>query len=97
MLSFILFFITMKAGAIICAYTLTPTSTAKDLKGLSLEVSTDIYVGLRAEWMDLSRLRFFYLRRLLFAEFIRQNFIMRHITSGMPLSYVVATLMVQAF
>ncbi|MDH5448634.1 MAG: permease [Candidatus Bathyarchaeota archaeon] len=91
MLSFILFFAIMMVRAIVGAYTLTPTSTAEDLKVLPLWKIPLVYIWDYAQhgWICLG---FAFTVAGLVSEFIPQGFMMRYMSSGKPVSYLVATL-----
>ncbi len=92
----ILFFIIMMARAIIGAYTLTPTSTAEDLKNLPLWQIPLIYMWDYAQhgWICLG---FAFTVSGLFSEFIPQSFMIRYLNSKKPISYLVATLLAPVF
>jgi uncharacterized membrane protein YraQ (UPF0718 family) len=92
----ILFFIIMMARAIIGAYTLTPTSTAEDLKSLPLWQIPLIYMWDYAQhgWICLG---FAFTVSGLFSEFIPQSFMIRYMNSKKPTSYLVATLLAPVF
>lgn len=91
MVSFVAFFVVMMGRAIIGAYTLTPTSTAEDLKGLPLWKIPLVYIWDYAQhgWTCLG---FAFTVAGLFSEFIPRDFMMRYMSSGKPASYLVATL-----
>ena len=96
MVAFILFFIIMMVRAILGAYTLTPTSTAEDLKGLPLWQIPLVYMWDYAQhgWVCLG---FAFTVSGLFSEFIPQKFVMRYMSSRKPISYLVATLIAPVF
>ena len=96
MVAFVLFFIIMMARAIIGAYTLTPTSTAEDLRGLPLWQIPLVYIWDYAQhgWICLG---FAFTVSGLFAEFIPKSFTMRYMSSGKPISYLIAMLIAPLF
>ena len=96
MLAFIAFFVIMMARAIVGAYTLTPQSTAEDLKGLPLWQIPLAYIWDYAQhgWLCLG---FAFTVAGLFQEFIPQSFMIRYMSSGKPSSYLVATLLAPIF
>jgi len=96
MLGFILFFIVMMARAIIGAYTLTPKSTAEDLRGLPIWMIPLVYIWDYAQhgWLCLG---FAFIASGLFAEFIPQQFMLRYMSSGKPISYLIAVLLSPVF
>ena len=96
MLGFIVFFIIMMTRAIIGAYTLTPQSTAEDLRGLPLWQIPLVYIWDYAQhgWICLG---FAFTIAGVFAEFIPQGFMLRYMSSGKPISYLVATLLSPVF
>lgn len=96
MLGFVLFFIVMMAQAIIGAYTLTPTSTAEDLKGLPLWQIPLVYIWDYAKhgWLCLG---FAFAVSGLFSEFIPQQFMLRYMSSGRPIAYLLAILLSPVF
>lgn len=96
MVSFILFFIVMMARAIIGAYTLTPTSTAEDLRGLPLWQIPLVYIWdyVQHGWVCLG---FAFTVSGLFSEFIPQSFMMKYMSSGKPIAYIIAMLIAPLF
>lgn len=62
MAGFILFFIVMMVRSIVGAYTLTPTSTAEDLRGLPLWQIPLAYLGLCPAWMGVPWFCIYHLR-----------------------------------
>jgi len=96
MLGFILFFIVMMARAIIGAYTLTPKSTAEDLRGLPLWMIPLVYIWDYAQhgWLCLG---FAFAVSGVFAEFIPQQFMLRYMSSGKPTAYLIAILLSPVF
>lgn len=96
MVSFILFFVIMMARAIIGAYTLTPSSTAEDLRGLPLWQIPLVYIWDYAQhgWLCLG---FAFTIAGVFSEFIPREFMLKYMSSGKPISYLVATLIAPVF
>jgi len=96
MLSFVVFFVVMMIRAIIGSYTLTPTSTAENLRGLPLWKIPLVYMWDYAQhgWTCLG---FAFTVAGLFSEFIPQSFMMRYMSSEKPISYLVATLIGPVF
>ena len=96
MLGFVFFFIVMMIRAIIGAYTLTPTSTAEDLKALPLWEIPLVYIWDYAQhgWVCLG---FAFTVSGLFAEFIPQSFMLQYMSSRKPISYLVATFIAPVF
>jgi uncharacterized membrane protein YraQ (UPF0718 family) len=96
MVLFILFFVFMMARAVIGAYALTPTSTAEDLKNLPLWQIPLVYLWDYAQhgWVCLG---FAFTISGLFAEFIPQSFMIRYMSSGKPISYLVAIFIAPLF
>jgi hypothetical protein len=96
MLAFITFFLVMMIRAIIGAYTLTPTSTAEDLRGLPLWEIPLVYMWDYAQhgWVCLG---FAFTVSGLFAEFIPKSFTLRYMSSGKPIAYVIAMLIAPLF
>jgi len=96
MLGFILFFVIMMAQAIIGSYTLTPKSTAEDLRALPLWQIPLVYIWDYAQhgWLCLG---FAFTVSGLFAEFIPQRFMLRYMSSGKPISYLIAILLSPLF
>jgi uncharacterized membrane protein YraQ (UPF0718 family) len=96
MLSLILFFVVMMIRAIVGAYSLTPTSTAEDLKALPLWQIPLVYMWDYAQhgWVCLG---FAFTVAGLFSEFIPQQFMIRYMSSRKPISYIVAALVAPVF
>ena len=96
MVAFVLFFIVMMVRAIVGAYTLTPTSTAEDLKGLPLWQISLVYIWDYAQhgWVCLG---FAFTVSGLFAEFIPKSFMLKYMSSGKPIAYVIAMLIAPLF
>ena len=96
MVAFVLFFIVMMVRAIVGAYTLTPTSTAEDLKSLPLWQIPLVYIWDYAQhgWVCLG---FAFTVSGLFSEFIPQSFMMKYMSSGKPIAYVIAMLIAPLF
>ena len=96
MAGFVLFFIIMMVRAIIGAYSLTPTSTAEDLKDLPLWQIPLAYMWDYAQhgWVCLG---FAFVVSGLFSEFIPKSFVIRYMSSKKPISYLVATLLAPVF
>lgn len=96
MVGFVLFFVGMMALAIINAYTLTPTVTAEDLKGLPLWQIPVAYLWDYAQhgWLCLG---FAFTMAGIFSEFLPQEFMLRYMSSRKPISYIVATLVAPVF
>jgi uncharacterized membrane protein YraQ (UPF0718 family) len=96
MLAFITFFIVMMIRAIVGAYTLTPTSTAEDLRGLPLWEIPLVYMWDYAQhgWVCLG---FAFVVSGLFAEFIPKNFMIKYMSSKKPIAYVIAMLIAPLF
>lgn len=96
MVSFVLFFVIMMARAIIGAYTLTPSSTAEDLRGLPLWQIPLTYLWDYAQhgWLCLG---FAFTIAGVFSEFIPRDFMLRYMSSRKPVSYLVATLIAPVF
>ena len=96
MVAFVLFFIVMMARAIIGAYTLTPTSTAEDLKGLPLWQIPFVYIWdyVQHGWVCLG---FAFTVSGLFAEFIPKSFMLKYMSSGKPIAYLIAMLIAPLF
>jgi len=96
MVAFVLFFIVMMVRAIIGAYTLTPTSTAEDLKDLPLWQIPLVYMWDYAQhgWVCLG---FAFTVSGLFSEFIPQSFMLRYMSSRKPIAYVIAMLIAPLF
>jgi len=96
MVGFVLFFVLMMIRAIFGAYTLTPTSTAEDLKNLPLWQIPLVYMWDYAQhgWICLG---FAFTVSGLFSEFIPQSFMIRYMSSKKPISYLVATLIAPLF
>jgi len=96
MLAFILFFTVMMARAIIGSYTLTPQSTAEDLKGLPLWKIPLVYLWdyVQHGWLCLG---FAFTIAGVFSEFLPQSFMLRYMSSGKRVSYLVATILAPVF
>lgn len=96
MLAFILFFVVMMARAIIGSYTLTPQSTAEDLKGLPLWEIPLVYLWdyIQHGWLCLG---FAFSIAGVFSEFLPQSFMLRYMSSGRRVSYLVATVLAPVF
>ena len=96
MLAFILFFVVMMARAIIGSYTLTPQSTAEDLKGLPLWEIPLVYLWdyVQHGWLCLG---FAFSVAGVFSEFLPQSFMLRYMSSGRRVSYLVATVLAPVF
>jgi uncharacterized protein len=96
MLAFVLFFIVMMIRAIVGAYSLTPTSTAEDLQGLPLWEIPLVYIWDYAQhgWVCLG---FAFTVSGLFAEFIPKSFMLKYMSSGKPIAYVIASLIAPLF
>jgi uncharacterized membrane protein YraQ (UPF0718 family) len=96
MLAFILFFVVMMARAIIGSYTLTPQSTAEDLKGLPLWEIPLVYLWdyVQHGWLCLG---FAFSISGIFSEFLPQSFMLRYMSSGKRISYLVATVLAPVF
>lgn len=96
MLAFIGFFVVMMTRAIIGAYTLIPQSTAEELRGLPLWRIPLAYIWDYAQhgWLCLG---FAFTVAGLFSEFIPPSFMIRYMSSGKPVSYLVATLLAPVF
>jgi uncharacterized membrane protein YraQ (UPF0718 family) len=96
MLAFILFFVVMMARAIIGSYTLTPQSTAEDLKGLPLWEIPLVYLWdyIQHGWLCLG---FAFSIAGVFSEFLPQSFMLRYMSSGRRISYLVATVLAPVF
>ena len=96
MLSLVSFFMVMMIRAIVGAYTLTPTSTAEDLKGLPLWQIPLVYIWDYTQhgWVCLG---FAFTVAGLFSEFVPQQFMIRYMSSRKPISYVVAALVAPVF
>jgi len=96
MLGVILFFTVMMAHAIIGSYTLTPQSTAEDLKGLPLWKIPLVYLWDYAQhgWLCLG---FAFTIAGVFSEFLPQSFMLRYMSSGRRVSYVVASVLAPVF
>jgi len=96
MVGFILFFVVMMARAIIGAYTLTPTSTAEDLRDLPLWQIPLVYIWDYTQhgWLCLG---FAFTMAGVFSEFIPREFMLRYMNSRKPISYLVATLIAPVF
>jgi uncharacterized membrane protein YraQ (UPF0718 family) len=96
MIAFVLFFIIMMIRAIVGAYSLTPTSTAEDLQSLPLWEIPLVYMWDYAQhgWVCLG---FAFVVSGLFAEFIPKNFMMKYMSSGKPIAYVIAMLIAPLF
>lgn len=96
MLAFVTFFIVMMIRAIVGAYTLTPTSTAEDLRGLPLWEIPLVYMWdyVQHGWVCLG---FAFTVSGLFAEFIPKSFMLRYMSSGKPIAYVIAMLIAPLF
>jgi len=96
MLALVTFFIVMMIRAIVGAYTLTPTSTAEDLRGLPLWEIPLVYMWDYAQhgWVCLG---FAFTVSGLFAEFIPKSFMLKYMSSGKPIAYVIAMLIAPLF
>jgi len=96
MLGVIVFFVVMMARAIIGSYTLTPQSTAEDLKGLPLWKIPIVYLLDYAGhgWLCLG---FAFTIAGVFSEFLPQSFMLRFMSSGKKISYLVATVLAPVF
>jgi len=96
MLAFILFFVVMMARAIIGSYTLTPQSTAEDLRGLPLWEIPLVYLWdyVQHGWLCLG---FAFSVAGVFSEFLPQSFMLRYMSSGRRVSYLVATVLAPVF
>jgi hypothetical protein len=96
MLAFILFFVVMMARAIIGSYTLTPQSTAEDLRGLPLWEIPLVYLWdyIQHGWLCLG---FAFSVAGVFSEFLPQSFMLRYMSSGRRVSYLVATVLAPVF
>ena len=96
MVGFVLFFVIMMAQAIIGAYTLTPTTTAEELKGLPLWQIPLVYLWDYAKhgWVCLG---FAFTMAGIFSEFLPQEFMLKYMSSSKPISYLVATLVAPVF
>jgi uncharacterized membrane protein YraQ (UPF0718 family) len=96
MLSLVLFFVVMMIRAIVGAYSLTPTSTAEDLRTLPLWQIPLVYMWDYAQhgWVCLG---FAFTVAGLFSEFIPQQFMIRYMSSKRPISYIVAALVAPVF
>jgi uncharacterized membrane protein YraQ (UPF0718 family) len=96
MLGFILFFVVMMIQAIVGKFTLTPTSTAEELKGLPLWQIPLVYLWDYAQhgWLCLG---FAFTIAGVFSEFIPQEFMIKYMSSRKPISYLVATLVAPVF
>ncbi len=96
MLAFILFFVVMLIRAVVMAYSLTPTSTAEDLQGLPLWQIPLVYIWDYAQhgWVCLG---FAFTISGLFAEFIPKSFMLKYMSSGKPIAYVIATMVAPLF
>lgn len=96
LVGFILFFLVMMIRAIVGAYTLTPTSTAEDLKNLPLWQIPLVYIWDYAQhgWICLG---FAFTVSGLLSEFIPQSFVIRYMSSRKPISYLIATLIAPLF
>jgi len=96
MLAFILFFVVMMARAIIGSYTLTPQSTAEELKGLPLWEIPLVYLWdyIQHGWLCLG---FAFSIAGVFSEFLPQSFMLRYMSSGRRVSYLVATVLAPVF
>jgi len=96
MIAFVLFFIIMMIRAIVGAYSLTPTSTAEDLQSLPLWEIPLVYMWDYAQhgWVCLG---FAFVVSGLFAEFIPKNFMMKYMSCGKPIAYVIAMLIAPLF
>lgn len=86
----------MMIRAIVGAYTLTPTSTAEDLRGLPLWEIPLVYMWdyVQHGWVCLG---FAFTVSGLFAEFIPKSFMLRYMSSGKPIAYVIAMLIAPLF
>ena len=96
MLAFILFFVVMMARAVIGSYTLTPQSTAEDLRGLPLWEIPLVYLWdyIQHGWLCLG---FAFSIAGVFSEFLPQSFMLRYMSSGRRVSYLVATVLAPVF
>ena len=96
MLAFIIFFVVMMARAIIGSYTLTPQSTAEDLRGLPLWEIPLVYLWdyIQHGWLCLG---FAFSIAGVFSEFLPQSFMLRYMSSGRRVSYLVATVLAPVF
>lgn len=96
MLAFILFFTVMMARAILGSYTLTPQSTAEDLRGLPLWKIPLVYLWDYAQhgWLCLG---FAFTIAGVFSEFLPQSFMLRYMSSGRKTSYLVASVLAPVF
>lgn len=96
MLGVIAFFVVMMTRAIIGAYTLTPQSTAEDLEGLPVWKIPLIYIWDYAQhgWLCLG---FAFVMAGVFQEFIPKGFMLRYMSSGRPISYLVASALAPVF
>ena len=96
MLAFILFFVVMMARAVIGSYTLTPQSTAEDLRGLPLWEIPLVYLWdyVQHGWLCLG---FAFSVSGVFSEFLPQSFMLRYMSSGRRVSYLVATVLAPVF
>lgn len=86
----------MMIRAIVGAYTLTPQSTAEDLRGLPIWMISFVYIWDYAQhgWLCLG---FAFIVSGLFAGFIPQQFMLRYMGSGKPIAYIIAVLMSPVF
>ena len=96
MLGFISFIVGMMVQAIVGAYNLTPQSTTHTLKALPLWQIPLAYIWDYAQhgWLCLT---FAFIVSGLFHEFVPQDLMMRHMSSGKPIAYLVATLAAPVF
>lgn len=96
LLAFIFILVVMMARAIIGSYTLTPQSTAEDLKGLPLWKIPLAYLWDYAQhgWLCLG---FAFTIAGVFSEFLPQSFMLRYMSSRKWISYLVATVLAPVF
>ncbi len=96
MSGFILLIVGMMTQSIVGAYTLTPQSTTHTLKALPLWQIPATYIWDYAQhgWLCLT---FAFIVSGLFHEFIPQDLMIQHMSSGKPLAYIVATLAAPVF
>ena len=96
MLGIIVFFVVMMGRAIIGSYTLTPQSTAEDLRGLPLWKIPLVYLWdyVQHGWLCLG---FAFTLAGVFSEFLPQSFMLRYMSSGKKISYLVATVLAPVF
>jgi uncharacterized membrane protein YraQ (UPF0718 family) len=96
MMGFIAFFVVMMARAIIGAYTLTPTSTAADLRRLPLWQVPLVYLWDYAQhgWVCLG---FAFTMAGVVSEFMPQTFMVTYMSSRKPVAYLVASIIAPVF